>query len=438
MFDIEKTKNYLIEICDANRNFTLDQKKSADYWWYKKDQTVYLDRDSLNKFFDILTEIREITSIKNNFHKEKIKETIQDILSDALKESKEDQAVFIENELIKINSEFKSEIKNWTFLVPLFNLNMERNFSVGDVEFFKFDENVVSEVFEELDKEEPFYKFYIKPNIGLIYAKASALGAETTAYNMALYKIRLAINIIKFFVDPSFFQFGLIGELPKPEYRTIFYHDDNDNQIGNKQLVGRPPDFRIDNQFIENPFFREIDRILKDPNSSAFEKRLLIAVYWYGESINVQYDEKERIYERRDEEHDNLEYFKIGEGMIKLFTSLESVLLKDNEGNKKRNLSKRGSKLLSETEPQQIKYYEPNLKFLYYIRGKIVHNGNNSALANEFTELNNYVNRILCHLIILNKKYKFKSVKRLVKYLDNSSITPINNDLNETFSKNMI
>jgi len=254
---------------------------------------------------------------------------------------------------------------------------------------------------------------------------------------LVLYKIRLAINIIKFFVDPQSSQFGLIGELPRPEYRTIFYYDKKSFNGGNKQLIGSPPNFRVDKQFIEKPFFRELDGILKEPNPSAFEKRLLIALYWYGESINVQYNEKERIYERRDEEHDNLEYFKIGEGFLKLFTSLESLLLKDGEGQKKRNLSDRGSKLLSKAESEQIKYYKPYLRFLYSIRGKIAHNGNNSVLANEFADLRTFVNIILSSLIILNKKHKFRSVNRLVKYLNKTSITQINEDLSETFSNKM-
>lgn len=320
--------------------------------------------------------------------------------------------------------------------MPIFNLEIGGNFSIGDIEFIKFNEKIVSEIFEEVDEEELFYKYYIKPNLNHIYVKASGRGVKTTAYNFVLYKIRLAINIIKLFVHPSSFQFGIVGELPRPEYRTVFYYDEDDYTGGNRELVGLPPNFGVDKQFLENPFFKELDKIIKNANQSAFEKKMLLSIYWYGESINIQYNEKERIYQKRKEHHENLEYFKLGEGIIKLFTALESILI-HNDDNIKKNVSKRGSKILSEKGEQQ-NYYKDRLKFLYKLRGNIVHDGNNAVLAKEFTELDEYTKNILYHIIILNKKYKFKSVKRFIKHLDGSNITQINDDLNETYYQKMV
>ncbi len=168
---------------------------------------------------------------------------------------------------------------------------------------------------------------------------------------------------------------------------------------------------------MDENYLDELNRILINHHQTDFETRILNGIYWFGESMSVPIlDEKDKRYVEREKTHENLEYFNLGEKVIKLFTSLESVLMDDNEPNKTQNISKRGSLLIGH-DIMTVEQIESDLKHLYNVRGEIVHRGNAFVSKYDLSDLINYTRAILFSLIDLNRQYRFNSIKELIKYI---------------------
>jgi hypothetical protein len=423
MFDLERTKGYLLDICNDSKDMPPEKIVT---WWYRRKIDVNLDEEGLKNFNNAVGEIRKNNSIVANFDIKSVEEQIKDILTDTFKHSIEYRANFIETQLNKLNTMFKSEIKDWTFFIPTYNIPLKSSISIGDVEFFILDEEKTSLKKDGFDDkcfdDKRFHDFYIKPNIDMVYAKTTAFGVEKTAYHSALYKIRLAINILKLFIHSYSSQFGLIGETLIPTYRTIFRYDGIDERGASLELVGRRPNFILDKKMMnsmEECGLNELNRILINSEQTDFERRLLMGIYWFGEALSVGVPgKKDQIYSKKENQHENLEYFKLGEGILKLFTALESVLLDDWERNKTENISKRGSKLLT-YKKEQYNLYKKSFEHLYWVRGEIVHRGDTFVVEDDLLELTEYVRSILFGIIELNKKNKFKNVDELKNCIEN-------------------
>lgn len=426
MFDLEKTKKYLIKICDNFKK--IEKEENSVYWWCRGNNTIALDKIDYTCYKNAINEIRKEESVKINFDIKYIEDMVKDILMKCLMETQDKRAACIEHGLNVFNLEIKGEIKKYFFSVPVYNIEIEEGFSIGEVNFYLLDDKKIDEIdalFNINDNEfrEHIKKDFIEPNKNWHYAESWGRGTEKYAYYLALNKIRMAINILKLYSHEKEPPVGLVGETLTPASRTIFIYS-KDKGHPRWQLVGSHDKFRVNKRKLEYMYKNDLDelnRILTDPKQTDFETRLLNGIYWFGESVNIPIlDEKDKIYVEREKTHENLEYFNLGEKFIKLFISLESVLTDDNERNKTKNISERGSKLLSQ-DVDIIEEIKSNLKSLYWVRGEIVHRGDAFVSKYELSYLNIQTKTILFRLIELNKKNKFENVKDLIRYINNLS-----------------
>lgn len=417
MYNIKRTKEKLLEILENIKKNNEKKDKELLSVFLRNNQVFFMDHDSYNNFYDVITEIMKNNPVRTNFENELIREKVLDIISFSLAQPEDNQADFIEIELEKLNSEFKGKIKDWTFLVPIYNLEIEDTISMGTVKFLKFDKKFTSEFKNNFLNKDFFEKNYINKSKGMVYAETKVHGVKQPAYYSALYQIRLTLNTFKLYISPRGSQFGLFGEITPYQHIIVYNFNENEKWGLSKQLVGMPPNFRLNKEFMQNPILDELNRILNEFKPTEFEKRLLIAIYWFGEAMTVPIS-KPQIYGIKDDKHENLEYFRLAERIIKLFTSLESILIEDEERrNKSENLATRGSKLLTHDKKQYEKDYS-NFKTLYWVRGEIVHRGDTFVFQKELDMLTSYTRNILQYLIELNKINKFEDIMGLIKYIE--------------------
>lgn len=416
MFDVEKTKENLLDIMENIEENKDKKDMDSLYPFIINNQDFLMDSENLNKYYDTINDIMENNPIRTNFEIDSVMDKILDIISYSIEQPKDKLADFIKDELLKLKSEFKSEIKDWVFLFPIYNLKIENNISIGNVKFFKFDDKLASDLKYKYALDEFIEKNYITSPIGTVYAQTKVRGVKKPAFDNALYKIRLVINSLKLYISPKSSQFGLLGELPSYQYRISFNIDENRDWESNKELIERPSNFILDKSFIKEYKLNLLDKILSKSMPTDFEKRLLIAIYWFGEAMTVPIFQTQT-YGIKEYKQDNLEYFKLGERIIKLFTALESILLEDNERDKTNKLSKRGALLLTYNKKIYKKYLS-NFKALYWVRGEIVHRGDTFVFQKELEVLTDYTRNILQYLIYLNDTNKFENIHELIQYIE--------------------
>jgi hypothetical protein len=242
------------------------------------------------------------------------------------------------------------------------------------------------------------------------YEEVNARGIQDYAYSLALYKIRLAINIIKLYIAPDYCNFGLDGETQVPIHRKSFLsYNDNGPRI-RMELVGNIREYFLNKtslKFMEENGLNELNKILKkDTKPSEYENKLLTGIYWFGEAVSViTPDNKKNVGDgKRNNIIENLEFFYKGEKLLKLFTALESVLIfSKNENNITENIAERASVLIGDNENNRAEI-KRHIKNIYDYRSIVVHQGVTYVSNNDLSWLIICVRAVLYKLIELKRE----------------------------------
>lgn len=432
MFDINQVSDYLFKICsddrEVDREFLENEMKT---WWYRNNISVYLDSDGLECFKKAMEEIFKNKIIKYNFPENHIEDKFKDIITETYKVPLSERRKLINDELEKLKLDFKEEIKEWAFWIPITNFKLFTNqpFSIGNVNFFILDEKKGEEITDNIkikdEKDEQFkqdiQEHYITQNHGKVFAEAKVRGVQKYAREEAMNKIRMVINVLRLYTGSSEENFGIVGEIIPKFYRKHFeFTIDDDYHSYPMELVGSLDEFVLTPDRIKHMKENELDlldRMLSKQKPNYFERRLLTAIYWFGEAIGSKEFKEKDIHVEKPKIHENLEYFKFGEKYLKLFTALESILIFEDHEPITLNISERVAMLLG-VNYEERKQIKKILKELYYVRSKIVHKGYSFVSKHDITDLTNVVVRVIFGLLILNEKYKFKEKNDLSEYFE--------------------
>lgn len=397
---------------------------------------VILIENEVKKFDDTIDEFYTDDYIKSNFPRSFIKDEFQYIISEALQIPEGDRPKFIDAQVGDLRSKLKKSIKEFIFIIPISNLKIENNFSVGNVTFKKFDEvkNKINEIINP-DEDEKLQEGiesrceYLENTCAEVVVKGVPIFAQTKAFT----QVRFAVNSLKLYNypddpiwglkypdDPIW---GLKGETLRSEIRTTFYYEDNRPDPEWKLLSEwiNPREFELTSERIDSMnkhHFSEIDEILNKTRNNDFETRLLTSIYWFGESLNTSLiEEEDMIYKNKKRKHQNLEYFRLGERLIKLFTALEAILIFDKTDPITDCILKRTPLLITD-DPDQINKYRTYLEKLYEKRSQIIHYGNTAVSQQDVLNLTCIVRTIIFALLEIRKIHEFKKGENLKEYLN--------------------
>lgn len=432
MFDINKTSDYLFKICsddkEVDREFLENEMRT---WWIRKNISVYLDSEGIGYFRKAMEEIFKNKIIKHNFPENHIEDRLKDIITETYKVPLSERRKLINQELEKLKLDFKEEIKEWAFWIPITNFKLftDQPFSLGGVTFFILDEKKGEEITEHIKiKDETDERFkkdiqegYIIPNQGKVFAGVTVRGVQKYAREEAMNKIRMVVNVLHLYTGSREENFGIVGEIIPRFYRKHFeFTIDDDYHSYPMQLVGSLDEFALTPNKIKHMKENELDlldRMLIKQKPNYFERRILTAIYWFGEAMGSEQLKEKDIHVKKPEIHENLEYFNFGEKYLKLFTALESILIFENHEPITLNISERVAMLLG-VNYKERKNIKKILKDLYSVRSKIVHQGYSYVSKHDITALTNVVVRVIFGLLILSKKYKLKQKSDVTDYFE--------------------
>ena len=185
--------------------------KEVRFWFKAKMPVISLDETLDKRFNNAIRETLKTNDIRRNYTIKEIESKYQDIVSWAsvyplaLKES------YIKASLKKFVTSIRSEIKPYKFIIPVQNLQLERNFSVGDIRFFKYtnshEKKAITTIYRII-RNNPHYtpaqkrdlvkrlkENHLKGLIGKTCAETTCVGKENRAEESALTKVNAAIDI---------------------------------------------------------------------------------------------------------------------------------------------------------------------------------------------------------------------------------------------------
>jgi len=165
----------------------------------------------------------------------------------------------------------EANIRPITFYFPVFNLEIETPFKIGNVEFMYFTKDYLDDVYESFKNkdenltEEQFKKLYRKEFQGQVLAKVSARAERNKAEEIAKHEAEISVDILKIYGDAVIV----------PEKKTMF--DLNYRlgyQVQSNYLVQEPNEInniQLNLKFNNVPFIFTHER-----SSSAFQGGLAV------------------------------------------------------------------------------------------------------------------------------------------------------------------
>jgi hypothetical protein len=148
---------------------------------------------------------------------------------------------------------------------------------------------------EELIKQQ-LNEFESRASYVTCFAEVKTTGVLDIAYQESIKKVRLALNIFRLYSGQKDAEnkshFGIKGEVISINQRYTMRYTTNKKQLNPIiERIGYMIPFEIDDKrkvFMRKNGFYQLRRIFTAPDKTDFEKRLLNAIFWYGEAINSQ------------------------------------------------------------------------------------------------------------------------------------------------------
>ncbi len=413
-----KIIDLLLEIVENDENLLpleeLDDTNEINFFM-RNFTSIKLNETIRNNINEICKLIIKDDYIKKNIATYNIEEKIKDIITLSFELKRNKREKFVTETILNLRNEFKSKIKENIIQIPIYNLEIDEEIKIGPVRFFTLSEKDFNSLNINKEEKEILYKIHFEPNIGKTLAEVEVSGSKEIIKNKAISKINLAINSLKIFLPIEMAHFKIKGEYPEKIKRVYYQYDKNKKlEYSKGEFIGlKFPTKLIKKDFYEIPEFQKLSILLKKRKFNEFDQLLLKSILWFGEGLSIYDHEEKYLSMEHTYKHESFSYFKWGNGFLKMFTSLETVLIGYKEEKISKNLGERAALLCEKGTDFQMK-----IENYYDIRSNIIHNGDFFVSKKDFNDLINIVRTILIKLIDLNDKKNFKKFKNFKEYLN--------------------
>ena len=435
-FDRDIVKENVLKICRGTRE--VDRSNKTGKTWFGECGVVTLyaeDRACLN---NALKELLKDSFFENNVTTKFLEQELLKIISEALPRA--DQDAYLNKWLGELKDSIEERMEEWVFIIPLENITLHTEpFEVGNVKLYTFNENKAEEFMStatallnrdlyEYENEE--WLNLKKSNSNRVCAEVKVKGLLDKSREIALKKVRTALNILRLYTYPHSDDFlrryvGIVGEVIPRDVRYILgFTEDKKWILPMPEDFGYLAPFELDSERIEtmkNNGFEIVNEILKRDTHNSFETRLLASIYWFGSGVNISEIKAAEIQKQKDEKqknkHVDFEYFNAGDRFLKLFIALEALLIFGEHEPITNNLAERVAFLLN-NEYEKRKEIKKRMKDLYRVRSKIVHHGGVDITHYDLQYLTVVTQQVIITLILGKDELGIKNKEDLMEWFE--------------------
>lgn len=365
------------------------------------DNAQYLETAS---FIKDLTKKKELRSVVSE-------QFIHEVAFNWFKE-KYDGTISIDSKFCGyLIEKIKEEIKEYVIRCPIEFMSIEQPFNVGNVHFDFFTEKHIKDIennslrTKKNKTEKEAIKIYLenirKKYQGKVYTLIRVRAEKNRAIEIAKNETEKAIMVLRFFSPSAFLSkihqyFGRMGQVHIPSTHIFIYPgdmpiihtgiDSNYNQlnhhIGHKEL-----------EMYDKTGIKTLSDLIKKEELNSFEESLLTSLSYFTKGISLA---------------------DYGDKLIYLFTSIEMLLLKNDNEPIQDNLTRRLS-FLTDSPPTRKQTIE-TFKNVYKQRGKYLHHGYKKISSKELEMVQQKIWTAIRKLLLLSDKFENK--KELIDDLE--------------------
>jgi hypothetical protein len=348
-----------------------------------------------------------------------LQSVVYEVLS--VEKSSTRRETLLDEKLSRLVTQLRSKVGNWTIVVPVDNLLIEskRRLDVGNVTFFCFSRRhslrTLAQI-KDILMHNPHYannpklinrllkdsgEHHLNPLIGKTCAKTVVFGREENAFDDALFRIEEALAGLKLFryTNDDFYarHFGIQGTVISEKRRPMLYYSEKLRHIGfRSDIMGALFRFEVDAErirFMRTRGFRKLNHILAKQHRTDVEDRIISSALWFARATDVILSKSTRIESpfqglggRGRKKRLQSEMMAPYDRLLKLFVSLETLLLFDEHEPIASNLAQRTAILVGADYPRRrniVKF----VKEMYKKRSGVIHHGGKDILESELQEL---------------------------------------------------
>ena len=367
--------------------------------------------------------LRALDNYREHYTENELKDKLFSIVSEALgtKHSVDERRAFLKEKLSHLASDLSYRIGRWRIVVPIDNLTVSKNrkFRMGSVTFSRFSKKRHRDLTASLKaylSQHPRFAGntlaidnYIKHERKLILdslidktcADTEVLGRSNHAYRDALFRIEEAVACIKLFRyqndDLYGRYFGIPGNVVRAVRRDHLLYPATTGFLGcGWERVGYSFEFEINNErlkFMKALGYEKISGILEKEKRTDLEERIVSSVLWFARASDVALVRKtdkngltSALGKRKADKKAQTEMMAPYDRLLKLFVSLETLLLFDRNEPIISNLTERIAFLVGKDYNARkclIKF----LKRMYGYRSAIIHHGGKPVPRDELEKM---------------------------------------------------
>jgi hypothetical protein len=379
-----------------------------------------------------------------------LQSVVHEVLS--LEKSSTRRETLLDEKLSSLVSQLRSKVGYWTIVVPLDNLYIvgKRKLSVGKVVFFHFSRRhslrSLSQIKHVLANN-PHYannpklidsllkntrELHLNCLVGKTCAKTVVFGRYEGAFDDALFKIEEALAGLKLFryANDDFYarHFGIQGTVIPEKRRAMLCYSEKPGHSGfRSETVGYVYKFEVDAQrigFMRPRGFRKLNRILAKEHRTDLEDRIVSSVLWFARATDVILSKTARIEPpfqalggRRRQKRLQSEMMAPYDRLLKLFVSLETLLLFDENEPIASNLAQRTAILVEEDYPTRrniVKF----VKEMYRKRSGVIHHGGKNIAESELRGLMYLTQKAITTLTTRSERMRVSSNDSLQEWFE--------------------
>lgn len=305
-----------------------------------------------------------------------------------------------------------AEVKPHTFYFPVLNLEIEKPFKIGNVEFTYFTKEYFDNLYHSLKakddtySEETFAQMFRKDFQGQVLTKVTVTAERDKAEEIAKQDSEIAVDVLKFYSESAIV----------PERKTMF--DLNYKlgyQVQSNFLTQKPNEsesLAISIRFNNHPL-----NITQRLYQSAYQSGLKI----FSDYISIR---------KSDELHEiiiqsihlfgsAISNWDLHLRCVNLITILESVFLKADESNDMERKTKARLAKSITNQHQEKERLKTIFSNIYQVRHKMIHKAKRIEInTKELSEAQMNMVNLFLRLIELNTKFGFKDKETLIEKLN--------------------
>lgn len=404
-------------------------------FWSRNNISFLLNEQEESRFAEAVREILKDRMVSENWTIREIEGEVEDIISRTSQVPIAQRQTNIVSEIDNFFKSITKEIREYQFVVPIFNLKIHKPLQIGDVRFKFFSSYQVKKwlkMFREVIESVPKYnaqkkkesiKLIMQENIeplrNKVCAETIVKARIERAREIALRKIAQAVDILKLYClvverGPYGSNVGLVGETLGSSVRAMLVRSISDANLHPAlERVGSLYGLEIDSKLLKmmrKIGIRKVNKMLLAKKRTWVENKVLRAIYWYSRIFDTplrRVDEekillKKKKHKRRkrsSKREEIVEYGHLNDRLVKSMLAFESLLIIDKHESIQNNIAERSAYILRKgyTKRKDLKNF---IKDMYDLRSDVVHRGFTYVSVGELSQFISYVREAIITIIL--------------------------------------